>query len=62
MPAHRYMEENSLATILATKKSAGVVPEVNLRKCVIHMPPPSMNKVAHSVALKPRRDVTRSPK
>ena len=45
MPAHRYVEENGLATI---NRSAGVVPEVNLRECVTCMPWPSTNKVAHS--------------
>ena len=40
MPAHRYMEENDLAAMLAAKRSAGVAPEVNFRECV--------NKTAHS--------------
>ena len=48
MHAHRYVEENSLAAILATKRSAGVTPEVNLRECVRHTSLPSMNKAAHS--------------
>ena len=50
MPAHRYMEENGLAAILAAKMLAGVqdAPEVSLRGCVTGMPPASMNKVAHS--------------
>ena len=30
------------------KRSAAVAPDVNLRECVTHMPPPSMNKAAHS--------------
>ena len=47
MLAHRYVEENGLAAILATKRSAGVVPEVNLREYVTCMPPLSMKKVAH---------------
>ena len=34
--------------MLATKRSAGVAPEVNLRECVTHMPPHSLNKAAHS--------------
>ena len=34
MPAHRYVEENSLAAMLAIKRSAGVAPEVNLREHV----------------------------
>ena len=48
MTACRYKEENTLATMLATKRSAGVTPEVNLREHVICMPQPSVNKVAHS--------------
>ena len=47
MPAHRYVEENSQAAMLATKRSAGVAPEVNLREHVAHMPPPCVNKAAH---------------
>ena len=34
--------------MLAAKRSAGVAPEVNLWVCVTHMPPPSVNKAAHS--------------
>ena len=48
MPAHRYIEENSLVPVLATKRSAGVTPEVTLRECVTCMPLPSMNKATHS--------------
>ena len=44
MPAHRYMEENGLAAMLAAKRSAGVAPEENLGKCITHTPLPSMNK------------------
>ena len=46
--------------MLATKRSAGVAPEVNLRECITCTPPPSANKAA--LALKPRGEVTRSPK
>ena len=42
------MEQNGLAAMLATKRSIGVVPEVDLRKCVTHMAPPSANKAGHS--------------
>ena len=42
------MEECSLAAMLATKRLAGVAPELNLREHVTHMPLPSANKVAHS--------------
>ena len=31
------------AAILATKRSAGVAPEVNLGECIKHMPLPNMN-------------------
>ena len=48
IPACRYVEKNSSAAILATKRLAGVAPEVNLRECVTGMPLPSMTKVAHS--------------
>ena len=34
--------------MLAPKRSAGVAPEVNLREHVTYMPPPSVNKAAHS--------------
>ena len=43
--------------MLAIKRLAGVTPEVNLREHVTCMPPLSSNK-----ALKPRGDITRSPK
>ena len=32
MIAHRYMEENGLAAMLAAKRSAGVAPKENLGK------------------------------
>ena len=48
---------NGMAAMLATKRSAGVTPEVFLRENVTHMPPPSSNKAAYSGL-----DVTRSPK
>ena len=34
--------------MLATKRSVGITQEVNLREHVTCMPPPSMNKAAHS--------------
>ena len=49
------------AAMLAAKRSAGVAPEVNFMEYVTCMPPPSMNK-AETLALKPRGDITRSPK
>ena len=42
------MDENGSAAMLATKRLAGVAPEINLRECVTHMPMPSLNKVTHS--------------
>ena len=36
-----------LGIILASKRSAGVAPEVNLTESVTHTPPPSTNKAAH---------------
>ena len=42
------MEEISSAAMLATKRSVGVTPKVNLRECVIHMPLLSVNKAVHS--------------
>ena len=42
------MEENSLAAILATKRLAGITPEVNLPEHVTCAPPPSVNGAAHS--------------
>ena len=43
MPAHRYVEENGSATMLTTKRSAGVTTEVNLKHHVTCMPLPSMS-------------------
>ena len=48
MPAHRYVEEKSLAVILAGKRPAGVTPDLNLGERVTCMPLPSANKAAHS--------------
>ena len=53
MSARSYVEENELAAMLAAKRSASVAPEVNFRERV--------NKAA-TLALRPRGDVTRSPK
>ena len=57
MPSCRYVEEIGSAAMLATKRLAGVAPEVNLRECITCMPLSCANK-----ALKPKGDVTRSPK
>ena len=48
MSVHRYVEVNGLAAMLATKRLAGVAPEVNIRECVTHMPLLSLNKASHS--------------
>ena len=42
MPAHKYMEENDFAVMLATKRSAGVTPEANLKEHVTYRPIPSV--------------------
>ena len=47
MPASRYVEKIRLPDMLVTKKSAGVLPDVNLRKHVTRTPLPSVNKAAH---------------
>ena len=47
MPASKYVEEIRLVAMLVTKKSAGVLPDVNLREHVTRMPLPSANKAAH---------------
>ena len=48
MTAGRYVKENGLTAMLATKRSVGVTPEVKLRKCVTLMPLSIVNKAAHS--------------
>ena len=47
-PINFFVEENGSAGMLAAKRSAGVAPDMNLRKRVIGMLPPSINKAAHS--------------
>ena len=48
MPGHMYMEENGLTAMLATKRSAGIITEVNLRYHVTHMPLPRAYKTSLS--------------
>ena len=48
MPGCRYVEEIDSAAMLATKRSAGVTPEVNLREHLTHTPLPRVNKAVHS--------------
>ena len=47
MYASKYVEEKGSVTMLASIRSPGVVPEVNLRESVTCMPLPSMSKAAH---------------
>ena len=55
MPGRRYVEEIASAAMLATRRSAGITPEVNLREHVTCTPPPSTNKAAHSGSETQRR-------
>ena len=56
----KYVNEIGLTAMLATKRSAGVAPEVNLRKYTLCMSPWSVNKAGHSSF--ENRDATRSLK
>ena len=60
--AETHMWGKRLAAMLAIYTGRGVSPEVNLRERISHMPPQSSNKAEPTLALKPRGDVTRSPK
>ena len=51
-----------LAAMLALYTGKCVTPEVNLREHISRTPPHSSNKAEPTLALKPRGDVTRSPK
>ena len=62
MLSHRYLEENGSAAMLAAKRSAGITPEVNLKECVTHMPLSRVNKKGCTLSLKPKGNITRSPK
>ena len=48
--------------MLALYTTKGITPEVNFGECISHMPLPSVNKAEPTLALKSRRDVTRSLK
>ena len=52
------MDRKGLAAMLTSKQSAGVAPEVNLRITQVR----EHTKKGSTLALKPREDVTRSPK
>ena len=44
----RYVDEMAWLPMLATKRSAGVAPEVNLREHITQTPLASVKKAAHS--------------
>ena len=48
MPARRYVEEVGSVAMLATKRLAGVAPEVKLGEYTSRTLTPSMNKAEHS--------------
>ena len=48
--------------MLAIYTGRDVIPEVNLREHISCMPPQSLNRAEPTLALKPRADITRSPK
>ena len=52
-----YMEKNSLAAMLATKRLVGLTPEANLTENLTHTPLTSVNET-----LKARGDIIRSVK
>ena len=60
--AETHMWGRRLAAMLALYTSKCVVPEVNLREHISPTPPPGANKAVPTLTLKPRGDVTRSPK
>ena len=60
MLVHKYVDENSSAAMLATKRSAGVTPEVNLR--ILLCSGEEARKQEIYSALKLRADIIRSPK
>ena len=60
--AETHMWGRRLAAMLALYTDKGVAPEVNLRERISRTPLPSVNKAEPTLALKPREDVTRSPK
>ena len=63
MPAPRYMEESGSAAMLAGKRLIGVAPEVNLTECVTRMSRLHRAQIWWpNPTLKPKEDVTRSPK
>ena len=57
---YKYMDPKGLAAMLAVKRSADVTPEVNLRN-PLHASD-EVHKWGATMALKPKADITRSPK
>ena len=51
-----------VVSVSACQASRGVAQEVNLRERISRMPLQSSNKAEPTLALKPRGDITRSPK
>ena len=62
MSAETRMWGKQPAAMLAIYTSSGVAPEVNLREHISRTPLQSSNKTEPTLALKPRGDITRSPK
>ena len=60
--AETRMWRKQLAAMLAIYTSRGVTPEVNLGECISCTPLQSLNEAESTLALKPRADITRSPK
>ena len=61
--SHKMHMGKQLAAMLAVKRSAGVVPEVDLGECTLHLPPQKQaNKADLTLALISRGDITRNPK
>ena len=60
--AETHMWGKQPAAMLAIYTGRGVAPEVNLRERISHTPLQSLNKAEPTLALKPRGDITRSPK
>ena len=62
MLVRKYVDENNLAVMLGMNSSADVRPEVNLRECTSYILLYQMQIRLSTLVLKPRGDVTRSPK
>ena len=60
-PLHMYICGEVTGCAPATKRSARVTQEVDLRECTLHSPLQKGNKAEPTLALKPRGDITRNP-